>query len=245
MQRICAAVVFGAFFSLLSTAQGGMSYLTLTGRIYDLKSSHPNMEPTPHGIETGIVMPDLGHDLRPEFNPATTAVSVTNATDFLDWFHDTPNNMSDGFLIDLLQSSPGAYSFSPTAFLPIDDMLLGNEGNPHNYHFAVAVSMPFVYFPGSHFNVAADDDLWIFVDNELALDLGGAHPGATGAIDFDTLGLTPGESYELQMFFAQRHANGSSLGIDTNIGVPEPSTWALAVCGVVAAGFGIRKRRQH
>lgn len=245
MQRICAAVVFCAFFSVLPAAHGGMSYLTLTGRIYDLSSSHPNMEPAVSGIETGIVMPDLGDDLRPEFNPATTAVSITNATDFHDWFHDTPNNMSDGFLIDLLQDSPGVYSFAPTDFFPIDDMLLGNEGQPHNYHFAVAVSMPFVYFPGSHFDVAADDDLWIFVDNELALDLGGVHPGATGAINFDTLGLTPGESYELQMFFAQRHASGSSLGIDTNLGVPEPSTWALAVCGFAAAGWGLRKRRSH
>ena len=244
MKCICAAVVFCTFFSLLPSAHGGMSYLTLTGRVYDLSSSHPNMEPATSGIETGIVMPDLGDDLRPEFNLATTALSVTNATDFHDWFHDTPNNMSDGFLIDLLQSSPGVYAFSAAELFPIDDMLLGNEGNPHNYHFAVAVSMPFVYFPGSHFNVAADDDLWLFVDNELALDLGGAHPGATGAIDFDTLGLTPGESYELQMFFAQRHANGSSLGIDTNLGVPEPSTWALAVSGFVAAGLGYRRRRR-
>jgi hypothetical protein len=84
MKRLCGAVLFGAFFSTLSTAHGGMSYLTLTGRIYDLSSSHPNMEPDTSGIETGIVMPDLGDDLRPGSRHDGAGHERRS-----DWFHYT------------------------------------------------------------------------------------------------------------------------------------------------------------
>ena len=41
---------------------------------------------------------------------------------------------------------------------------------------------------GSHtkFSFAGDDDVWVFIDNKLALDMGGVHESVNGSIDFKT-----------------------------------------------------------
>lgn len=243
MKRVLVAFAVCAFSVCVGQTRAGIVCQTLTGTIRDLSSSHPNMELPVGGLETGIVLPILGEDFTPDFNPATTAVSVTDSTDFYDWFHDTPANLSESFLIDLLETSPGVYSYSNAEFFPIDDQLLGNEGNAHNYHFTMELGMPFLYLPGQYLNVAADDDLWVFVDGALALDIGGIHPATAGSIDFDTLGLTSGEEYWIDLFFAERHTTGSELHLETNLHcVPEPSTMAIAAVGMVGAGLCIRRR---
>lgn len=229
-------------------ASAAVNCHSLFGTIRDFSFEHPNFESADVGVETGIVLPDLGLDGTPEFNELTTALSVTNATDFFDWYHDTDASLSDEFAITLEETSPGVFTYAESEFFPIDDELRGNEGNPHNYHFTAQVSMPFVYEAGQYFNVAADDDLWLFIDGVLAIDLGGTHPVAAGSVDLDTLGLTAGETYVIDLFYAERHTTEAQLHLETNVkcpeSVPEPSTLALGGLATFGAGLCWRRRRK-
>ena len=67
------------------------------------------------------------------------------------------------------------------------------------------------------FSFDGDDDLWVFINDELVVDLGGVHPAVSGSVDLDTLGLTIGETYDFDLFFAERHTTQSNFRIDTSI----------------------------
>jgi fibro-slime domain-containing protein len=247
MKRVFFAVALAATAVSAAPARAALLCHSLLGTIWDQSAEHPNFEEALSGLETGIVLPILGADGTPDFNPATTATSVTNATDFYDWYHDTPANMSVPYIIDLLETSPGVYSFSSSEFYPIDDQLLGNEGNSHNYHFTMQMFMPFEYQPGQYIDVSSDDDLWIFIDDQLALDLGGLHSNTGGSIDLDTLGLVPGEAYMIDLFYAERHTTEAQFHMETNVlcaVVPEPSTFALGGLASLGAGLCWLRRRK-
>ena len=55
--------------------------------------------------------------------------------------------------------------------------------SPHNFNFAYASHMRFTYQGYEAFNFVGDDDLYVFINNMLALDLGGVHPAEVGALD--------------------------------------------------------------
>jgi fibro-slime domain-containing protein len=146
----------------------------------------------------------------PDGNTPTT----TGKADFDAWFHDTPGvNQSASLSLPLLPVI-GGLAFDSDFFFPIDNQLGGNEGNPHNFHFTYEGHIHFRYKGGEIFRFTGDDDLWAFIDRRLVIDLGGVHPTESMEIDIDELGLTPGETYPLDIYFAERHTDGSTLHVD-------------------------------
>ena len=105
---------------------------------------------------------------------------------------------------------------------PIDGQGWGNEGNEHNFHFTFELHTQFAYNGSEVFSFTSDDDLWTFINGKLAIDLGGIHRAMSQQIDLDAqagaLGITPGNVYSLDFFFAERHTSESHFRIDTTIG---------------------------
>lgn len=131
--------------------------------------------------------------------------------------------------LDNGQSAPGGvYRYEALDFFPIDGQLFGDEGAAHNYHFTYETHATFTYSdPATRstnlsFSVSSDDDVWVFIDGALVIDLGGVHGEQFGTVDIDAiaplLGLEPGENYTIDLFIAERHSGtGSALTIETNL----------------------------
>jgi fibro-slime domain-containing protein len=120
--------------------------------------------------------------------------------------------------------------------------------DPRNFHFTTEVTYWFVFDPAANAQLTfvGDDDVWVFINGYLAVDIGNLHVptggriqlGATqatvgystdqaGAIWDETtrpvsdFGLMAGEAYEIKVFHAERQTLASSFqltlaGFDTS-----------------------------
>jgi len=209
-----------ALICALAAGSAAADTQTLTGTIRDFSSSHVDFERSICGHITGLVDAALGGDDKPVYGPSG-ASCIDSAASLYEWYNDVANvNVSTSYAIvlDNGQANPGGvYTYSSNAFFPIDGDLLGNEGNSHNYHFTYELHTEFSYAGGEYFTFTGDDDLWVFIDGQLAVDIGGIHGAVSGSVNVDDLGLTQGLTYDLDLFFAERHTSDSNFTIETTL----------------------------
>lgn len=187
-------------------------------------TTHPDFEPVSDSdfAYPGLVRPMLGGDGKPVYAAAGATPHTAGPTEFAQWYRDTAGvNMTFSVPLPLTETAPGRYAFDSAAFFPLDGMGYGNEGQPHNFHFTTEIHTTFRYGGGEVFNFNGDDDLWLFINERLAIDLGGLHPALPGSVDLDAsaavLGLTVGQSYRMDIFHAERHTDASNFHIETTI----------------------------
>lgn len=144
---------------------------------------------------------------------------LTSSETFNQWFRDTPgvNYVSEVNIIAYWDEPSKAYKFRGTPFFPLDGQGYGYEGLPHNYGFCYELHTQFSYMGGEQFEFMGDDDVWVFINNNLAIDLGGVHSAESDSVNLDTLGLQRGNIYPLDFFFCERHYSDSNLIFSTTI----------------------------
>lgn len=188
--------------------------------IRDFNDSHPDFEGQ-IGSERGIVESTLGFDGRPVYAKDGEYSLTTNGSEhFNQWYRNTPGvNTALNKQLEMIEIAPQLWEYTNSAFFPIDNEGFGNQGNSHNYHFTLETHLRFFYEAGGSFSFRGDDDLWIFINGKLAIDLGGVHSVEEQVVYLDDiadeLGIEPGNSYSFDLFFAERHLVESNFQFQT------------------------------
>jgi fibro-slime domain-containing protein len=169
-----------------------------------------------------MVEPQLGADRKPVYAGKPKTPTTTGRANFDEWFRDVPG-VNQGVFVTLpfQDRGGGLYTYDNSEFFPIDGMMWGNEGHPHNYHFTFELHTRFQYRGGEVFHFRGDDDVFTFINGKQVVDLGGIHLPEEVTVNLDEqaarLGLERGQSYELDFFFAERHLTMSNFRIDTTL----------------------------
>ena len=90
-----------------------------------------------------------------------------------------------------------------------------------NQHFCFESHASFRYKKNLKFSFRGDDDIWVFINNKLAVDLGGTHLAAPGYVDLDKFMEADkpivGDTYPIDIYFCDRRTTMSNVHIKTNM----------------------------
>jgi len=189
----------------------------------DGQPKHPDFEGKV-AIDPGIVATMLGGDQKPVYAGGTQGTTTTKEN-FDQWYRDVPGiNITFEKTIPLSPdpARAGVWVYDSDAFYPLsNDEGWGNQYLEHNQDFTTEIHVQFPYKGGEVFTFRGDDDLFLFVNKRLAVDLGGVHDALTGTVDLDArageLGLQVGKIYQMDIFQAERHCCQSTFHIETTL----------------------------
>jgi len=230
--------------------------LSLQGNYYTLSPTHPD---TLGGIDgatiTGLVLPALSGTpgtvgAAPVASgtsaPNSGGISDKNGANVIQWWtaHTTlvaadnsvnggVNNIRTDNFVGGVLGGPG---FS-TGFYAN-----GNANDANGFRAVHWTGTFLVGAGGAHLTLSADDDAFLFLNGNLAMDNGGVK--AIGLAQTTTADLAAG-SYVVDLFFADRHQVQSGIAFSCEgclDPVPEPTT--LLLFGTTLAGVGAVVRRR-
>jgi fibro-slime domain-containing protein len=240
----------------LSLAVSPALALSLQGNYYTLAPGHPDTLGSIDGATiTGLVLPALNGPAgtvgaAPVASgtsaPNSGGITDKNGANVIQWWtaHTTlvavdntvnggvSNVRTDNFVGNVLGGPGFASGFYPN-----------NNGNDANGFRAVHWTGTFlVGAGGAHLTLSADDDAFLFLNGNLALDNGGVK--AIGLSQTSSTNLAAG-TYVVDLFFADRHQTQSGIAFSCEgclDPVPEPTT--LLLFGTTLAGVGAVVRRR-
>lgn len=139
----------------------------------------------------------------------------------------TGEKLGGMFLLDDFQYLDSAKTIPNPHYdsIPNND---ANDGTYHNYGISMKVQAKFVYVRGQYFEFLGDDDVWVFINNKLVVDIGGVHDRRNGAVDLDTLGLVEGKEYTFHIFYTERYKYQGNFKMRTSMDLKTEASLILA-----------------
>jgi fibro-slime domain-containing protein len=225
----CTGILFGLVRDFQMSNQGG---------------SNPDFELSP-AADKGIVTDTLDSDGKPVYGDHPDGTKTTHGKDYFDqWYRDV-DGVNATYVVALQFEQKGKiFTFAATtgntggtpnvSYFPLDglgfnDVAQASDGKEHNFSFTTEIHTTFTYAGGETFTFQGDDDVFVYINNKLAIDLGGIHAQQNETVNLDEqaskLEISKGNTYPLAIFNAERHVVQSNFRIDT--------TMTFADCGII------------
>jgi fibro-slime domain-containing protein len=248
---------------------------------------HPDFQFFNGGGTRGLVEDTLGNDKKPVYtgscdtgdavnvNTCPDGPQMTTQANFDQWYRDVPvvnRTLVTTLSMDKTGPTSDVYQFpavlGSVQLFPLDDLTDDNaswvsegsetESAGHNFGFTSEIRHWFEFKGAERLTFSGDDDVWVFINGRLALDLGGMHPRREQTIVLDAgtgqaqctittngadttpatpcpvasrdLALSVGSVYEMALFHAERHTGFSNFDLTLGGFVSKKDVCA-SVCG--------------
>lgn len=202
-----------------SFLEGGNSKNTVLGKVYE-----------------NVSFPFTKKALKSSSNPSATGTVDYWVFDSRDTTLRLKEDSTDGYWLDstdvnaVYGSTPDKASTEKQNFFPFNSGSQSAKSQQLNYGFATKLELKFRLTENGtvkttntadneevpiEFNFSGDDDVWIFIDGQLALDVGGGHGRVAGYLNFQNKtyhvdrvkGSSNGVEYNKEGSFEMRGAN--------------------------------------
>ena len=126
----------------------------------------------------------------------TDVVRINRVTNNLDYWFDVNDYDNSTIVRDMNGTNGWGTGSNEPGFFPFNNPGDSSNVSKLNYGFGAKIEIQFKLTADGkvknihgqdvpiEFNFKGDDDVWVYIDGKLALDMGGAHSQTTGKIDF-------------------------------------------------------------